>query len=163
MHSLNILISFPISLTIWDVRDDHMLFVFSPGTVKSMTERSKSRLKFLREKFWYKLLSYELVNPTIKISLFEGASFKARILKKTMWKFTTWICVGRVWLISWLIDAIAMNTQDSPLWRLCVFLCREHKYISRLLKNSGTIYKNTYKHRSMHARMCMHIYVYICI
>ena len=34
---------FPIFRTSWDVRhgDDHKLFVFSPGTVKSMTERSR--------------------------------------------------------------------------------------------------------------------------
>ena len=43
---------------------------FPPGTVKSMTERSQSRLKFIREQVWYKLLPYELVNQTIKISLY---------------------------------------------------------------------------------------------
>ena len=55
--------------TNWDVRDDHTIFVFSPGTFKPMTKRSHSRLKFTGEQFWYKLLLYELVNPTIKISL----------------------------------------------------------------------------------------------
>jgi len=40
-----------------------------PGTFKSMTKRSHSRMKFTREQFWFKLLPYELVNPTTKISL----------------------------------------------------------------------------------------------
>ena len=44
---------------------------FSPGTFKSTTKRSHSRLKFTREQFWYKLLCYEFVNPTIKISLLQ--------------------------------------------------------------------------------------------
>ena len=44
--------------TNWDVRDDHKLLVFSSGTVKSMTERSQSRLKFIRERSWYKLLPW---------------------------------------------------------------------------------------------------------
>jgi len=39
-----------------------------------MTEGSQSRLKFIREQFWYKMLPYELVNPTIKISLLAHAS-----------------------------------------------------------------------------------------
>jgi len=51
------------------ILDNHKLFDFSPGTVKSMTKRSHSRLKFIREQFWYRLLPYELVNPTIKTSL----------------------------------------------------------------------------------------------
>jgi len=63
---------FPIFRTNWDVRDDHKIFVFSPGTVKSMTERSQSMLKFIREQFWRKLLPYELVNPTIKIILYKA-------------------------------------------------------------------------------------------
>jgi len=47
---------------------------FSPGTFKSTTKRSHSRLKFTREQFWYKLLRYEFVNPTIKISLLRMCS-----------------------------------------------------------------------------------------
>ena len=66
---------FPIFCTDLDVIDDHTLCVFSPGTVKSMTERSQSRLKSPREQFWYKLLPYELVNPTIKTSLTKKAVF----------------------------------------------------------------------------------------
>jgi len=64
-----------------DVRDDHEFFVFSPGTFKSMTKRSHSRLKFTREQFWYKLLPYESVNPTIKISLLENRTPLPRKMK----------------------------------------------------------------------------------
>jgi len=42
-----------------------------PGTFKSMTKRFHSRMKFIKEQFWFKLFLYELVNPTIKISLFD--------------------------------------------------------------------------------------------
>jgi len=62
---------FPIIHTNWDVCDDRKLFVFSPGTVKLMTERSQSRLKSRSEQFWYKLLPYGWVNTTIKISLID--------------------------------------------------------------------------------------------
>jgi len=54
---------------IWDVRDDNKLFVCLPGTVQSMTGQSQSRLRFITEQLWYKLLRYELVNPTIEINL----------------------------------------------------------------------------------------------
>jgi len=45
---------------------------FSPGTFKSMTKRSHSRLKFTRKQFWYMVLHYELVNPTIKSVYTQG-------------------------------------------------------------------------------------------
>jgi len=67
-HKVNRLILNSDFRTNYYVRDDHNLFVFSPGTFKSMTKRSHSRLKFTREQFWYKLCSYKEVNPTIKIS-----------------------------------------------------------------------------------------------
>jgi len=38
-------------------------------TLESISERSQSRLKFIREQLWYTLLCYDLVNPTINISL----------------------------------------------------------------------------------------------
>jgi len=62
---------FPIFRPNWYVRDVHKQFVLSPGTVKSMTKRSHSRLKFIWQQFWYKLLPYEFVNPTIKMSLLD--------------------------------------------------------------------------------------------
>jgi len=40
-------------------------------TLESISERSQSSLKFIREQLWYTLLCYELVNPTINISLWE--------------------------------------------------------------------------------------------
>jgi len=36
-------------------------------TLETIKERSQSRLKFMREQLWYKLLCCELVNPRIKI------------------------------------------------------------------------------------------------
>jgi len=85
---------FPIFRTNWDVRDDHTLFVFSPGTAKSMTERSQSRLTFTREQFWYRLLPYELVNLTFKISLCGSCAS----LYQTTCSGT--VCCGNVWLFS---------------------------------------------------------------
>ena len=41
-------------------------------TLKLISERSQSSLKFTIGQFWYKLLCYESVNPTIKISLLHG-------------------------------------------------------------------------------------------
>ena len=61
----------PMFWTNWDVHDDNTLLVFSPGTVESIPERSQSRLRFITEQFWYTLLCYELVNPTIKISIYR--------------------------------------------------------------------------------------------
>jgi len=72
---------FPIFRTNWDVHDDPKLFAFSPGTVNSITKRSQSRLKFIKEQFWYRLFPYEFVNPTIKISLYRP------LLLSTKWIF----------------------------------------------------------------------------
>jgi len=72
LHSASLTIHWfwvPIFRTNCDVRDDHKLSVFSPGTVKSMIERSQSRLKFISAQSWYKVRTCELVNPTFKISL----------------------------------------------------------------------------------------------
>jgi len=43
---------------------------FSSKAGSFFWERSQSRLKFKTEQFWCKLLRYELVDPTIKISLY---------------------------------------------------------------------------------------------
>jgi len=37
-----------------------------------MIERSQSRLKFVGARSWYKVRTYELVNPTFKISPYKG-------------------------------------------------------------------------------------------
>jgi len=46
----------PIFRSNQDVRNDHKLFIFSPGTVKSMIERSRahSRFRFVSARSWYK-------------------------------------------------------------------------------------------------------------
>ena len=38
-------------------------------TLESMIKWSQSRLKFMREQFWNKLICHESVNPLTKISL----------------------------------------------------------------------------------------------
>jgi len=48
------------------------LFAWDLGmTLESIRERSQSRLKLIKEQFWYKSLCYELINSTIKISLWN--------------------------------------------------------------------------------------------
>jgi len=68
----DIVLFIPVFHANWDVRDDHKLFVFSPGTVKSIIQRSQSRLKLTSARSWYKVRTYELVNPTVRISVSKG-------------------------------------------------------------------------------------------
>jgi len=139
------------------------LFAWDLGmTLESIRERSQSRLKLIREQFWYKLLCYELVNPTIKISLYYHLPFK-RIQNYThlhplfkSWKYAR----HRGGRISALCIGTTHRTKYQPIYTCveCVCVCI---YVLMCIYVCIYMYIHTHTHARTRTRKHTHTHTHV--
>jgi len=114
-----------------------------------MTERSQSRLKFIREQFWYTFLPHVLVNPTIKTSLLKFESTGTSIPGTTYLQRISWTqCdIGLRYLD--LYGVYQWQNQETILWTTLFYtdVCRQ--------TNICTLVQTSYEYRWYYQYMCL--------